>query len=896
VVTGRHRRPPEEQATYREVFAVGEFRALWTAQAFSFVGDQLAQVALAVLVYDRTHDALLTALTYALTYLPPILGGPVLSGLADLFPRRAVMVVCDVVRALLVGVMAVQNVPFWGLCCLVFLVVLLGAPFTAARAALLPDVLDGDKYVTGSAIQNITHQGTQMLGFLAGGAIVGLVGAYRALGIDAVTFALSAVILVTGLRWRPSPSEGGGDQFSLWRNTRDGARLVFGDPLLRSLVSFAWLCGFYVVPEGLAAPYAATFDRSPVSVGLLMSAMPTGMVVGAFVYSRFVRPSNRLRAMGWMSMLACAPLIGTALHPPFVGVLLLWALSGLGSAYQLAANAAFVAFVPPSGRGQAFGLAQSGLLAGQGLGILVGGAAAQTLGPEAVIAMAGVLGLSVATMLALGWTQVRGDIIASMYDSVEEPIPQPQHVEAEASDGAAVEAWAAAPAGRTAGGQWGAEERGEPWVSGEGDRWGPGDERMDVAGEDRRWVAEEDRRWMGGEGHVRVGEEDGRWVGEEDGRCEGEQWRVPESGQWAAEDEGRQRVGQGERRRWEEDGGQRWVGEDEKWRGAAQEDAEKWAVEGGGRWRGGDGVESRLGAEGRGGGSEDGVLGAAEGSARRRDEDGDGVLRSCGDEKGGGIEGIGLGAPGEEIRAKCEDGQRWAGQDVPVTEAGGYSRNGEDSRRLFDEAERGGGFTSPVGVRWRLGNGSRRRPGEGERRQAGEGERWGAGEGTMRWEGEERGRWEAEGQDRWAVEGGLWEDGPAGSGEDARWGPGKAVAGEELTPRLDARWWDGDDERLAPEESRRCIEEDERWSGSGAERCMDGGERRMDGGEPWTGSESGRRIDGGGRWMGSDAGRWAQEGRRWMDGCEWWRGPESGRWVEEGGRWRGAEGARWGVG
>ena len=52
----------------------------------SHVGDQFAQVAIAILVYGRTHSAFLTALAYALTYLPPIAGGPLLSGLADLFP------------------------------------------------------------------------------------------------------------------------------------------------------------------------------------------------------------------------------------------------------------------------------------------------------------------------------------------------------------------------------------------------------------------------------------------------------------------------------------------------------------------------------------------------------------------------------------------------------------------------------------------------------------------------------------------------------------------------------------------------------------------------------------------------------------------------------------------
>lgn len=411
---GRHRRPPEQQATYREVFAVAEFRHLWFAQSLSSLGDQLAQVALAVLVYQRTQSALLTALTYALTYLPPIVGGPVLSGLADHFPRRRVMVVCDVIRAALVALMALKETPFAALCALVFFTVLLGAPFTAARAAMLPDILDGDRYVLGAAINNISHQATQMLGFVAGGALVAVVGTREALGVNAVTFLLSAVILLIGVKARKAPKDRK-DRLRLWSNTRDGARLVFQDPTLRSLVSFAWLCAFYVIPEGLAAPYAATYGKDALYVGVLMGAMPTGMVIGSFLFSRFVRPSSRIRMMGWMSMLACAPLIGCGLKPPLWGVVLLWALSGVGSAYQLAANAAFVAAVPAEGRGQAFGLAQSGILAGQGLGILAGGALAQVIGPEAVVALAGAAGLSVATMLTMLWTQVRGDILAAMF-------------------------------------------------------------------------------------------------------------------------------------------------------------------------------------------------------------------------------------------------------------------------------------------------------------------------------------------------------------------------------------------------------------------------------------------------------------------------------------------------
>ena len=58
------------RATFRDVFAVGEFRALWLAQLLSVAGDQLARVAMTVLVYDRTHSPLWSAAASALSWPP----------------------------------------------------------------------------------------------------------------------------------------------------------------------------------------------------------------------------------------------------------------------------------------------------------------------------------------------------------------------------------------------------------------------------------------------------------------------------------------------------------------------------------------------------------------------------------------------------------------------------------------------------------------------------------------------------------------------------------------------------------------------------------------------------------------------------------------------------------
>ena len=413
LVVGRHRREPEQQASYREVFAIREFRALWTAQVLSYAGDQFAQVAIAILVYHRTGSPFLTALAYALTYLPPIIGGPFLSGLADFIPRRTVMISCDVIRVGLVAPMAIPSLPFPALCALLFCTVLLGAPFSSARTAMLPDVLPGDKFVLGSAIGNMTYQASQILGFITGAAVVVAINPYRTLALDSLSFALSAVIIALWTKRRPAARHDS-SRPSLWSITRDGATVVFRNRTLRALVLFGWLAGFYVLPEGLAAPYARALGGGGLTVGLLMAAMPVGSVISAIILGRFVKPSARLRMMGWLAILACAPLIGSAARPPLAVVLALWILSGIGSGYQLAAAAAFVQSVPDSGRALAFGLAQSGLLASQGLGIIVGGAAAQVLGPEPVVALAGLAGLGAATLLALGWTSVRGEVISQI--------------------------------------------------------------------------------------------------------------------------------------------------------------------------------------------------------------------------------------------------------------------------------------------------------------------------------------------------------------------------------------------------------------------------------------------------------------------------------------------------
>jgi MFS family permease len=409
--------------TFRQVFAIGEFRALWLAQLLSVAGDQLARVAMTVLVYDRTHSALWTALTYAVTLLPWVVGGLVLSGLADRLPRRTVMVACDVARMVLVCLMALVSLTaspdaaLWIMVVLLFVVTLLDSPFKSARSAMMPDILTGERYVLGTAVTQTTLQVGMVSGYALGGLVVAFLGVRAALLADAGTFAISALLISVRVLHRPAAAGPVARGTSQYAGMVAGVRLVFGNRTLRTLMLLGWLVTFYVVPMGLAAPYAASFRGSvPIAIGtgLVFAAGPFGTALGAVVFGRMVPPRVRQHLIGPMAVAACGVLVLCWLRTSLPGALLIIIASGACASYQLAANAAFVAAVPPDRRGQAFGLANGGMQVAQGLWIVLAGAIASShvIAPATAIAMSGAVGACVAATLAVRWRSQSARVLA----------------------------------------------------------------------------------------------------------------------------------------------------------------------------------------------------------------------------------------------------------------------------------------------------------------------------------------------------------------------------------------------------------------------------------------------------------------------------------------------------
>ncbi|MEU9699800.1 MFS transporter, partial [Streptomyces sp. NPDC047981] len=389
---------------YRAVFAVAEFRVVFGAHLLSLLGVVVSEIALTVLVYELTRSPLLSALTFALGFLPYLLGGTLLAGVADRYPPRRVLVVCDLVCAGCVALMVLPATPVAGLLVLRCVVAAVAPVFNGTRMATLADILgEGDLFVLGRSLLRIVSQSALLTGFAVGGLLLTVVAPRGAIAITSGTFLASALLLRLGTRRRPARGAGKAEK-------RGGNLALLRDRRVRALMLMFWAPPlFAVVPEALAAPYADQAGVSTAALGLLMCALPVGTIAGELFAGSALGPATRSRLVYPLVLVGVLPYLLYVVEPGAALAGLALALAGLTGAYTLGLDAWFVAAVPEERRGRAMTLMTAGMMTAQGVGIAGAGLAAEFLPVHLVVAATGVLGTLclVAVVLEVRATEVR---------------------------------------------------------------------------------------------------------------------------------------------------------------------------------------------------------------------------------------------------------------------------------------------------------------------------------------------------------------------------------------------------------------------------------------------------------------------------------------------------------
>ncbi|HTW20911.1 MAG TPA: MFS transporter [Mycobacteriales bacterium] len=393
---------PREARGYSAVLRLPGLRWMYLAHSISMAGTVAAEVALSILVYERSHSPLLSALVLVVSFLPWGLGGTVLSALADRFPARRLLVTCDLISATCIAAMLIPRVPVLALLGLLLLTGLVAPLFQGARAASLAYLLPSDLFPAGRSMLRSISQIMVLTGFAAGSVVVAAVGPKWLLGADAASFIASATLLRFGTPRTPAAVHGEpATAGSVVRQSLSGLRDIFGRPQLRRLLVLSWIVpAFASAPDGLAVAYTAQAGSKPTSAGLLFTGYSAGMILSEILVAR-TAPATKRRLLVPLAMVALVPAIAFVAGPPVLGAAGLLVLVGMGSAYNQGLDPLVLAASEPSIRGRLFTIQSSGLMTVQGIGIAVAGIIGSLVSARYVIAGIGAVGVVTVGIVAV---------------------------------------------------------------------------------------------------------------------------------------------------------------------------------------------------------------------------------------------------------------------------------------------------------------------------------------------------------------------------------------------------------------------------------------------------------------------------------------------------------------
>ena len=289
------------------VLHVSGFRSLLGSSLAAAVGGSISSVAVNWLVYHYTGSTLDVAYVGLAGIVPGIALGLLAGVFADRYNRRRLMITSDLVRMTVMAILAtalyLTGFSLFLVLGVMTLVYSFTALFTPASQAILPRLVPVEQLESANGILAALAQTGSTVGAAAGGLVVVFAGAFIGLGLNAATYALSAIFLfqIASELGRPRPSAEAAPR-GFRREFSEGISYMRTHrPVLE--VTFGFLPGNFLLTMVIAffVVYAATvFGGDAAAYGYLVAGLAGGSAVGALLVPRL-----RARRFAGLLMGAC---------------------------------------------------------------------------------------------------------------------------------------------------------------------------------------------------------------------------------------------------------------------------------------------------------------------------------------------------------------------------------------------------------------------------------------------------------------------------------------------------------------------------------------------------------------------------------------------------------------
>jgi len=383
------------------------FARLVAAYLVSQAGSKVHRVALLVLVYLLTENALWVSLVLGTQLLGTVVFSPLLSAWADTQDRKRLLVWSDLLRAPLVALiplLGAQSLP--ALLLLVFLMELLRDLHDPIQNAVVPDLVPEEEVDEANGLILLADRISEVLFVGAAGVLVAWVGPAYAFYLDALTYLASGLLLagLPPLKPQALPKAG------YLERVKEGLGHLFSQPAVRRTVGTLFAAAaFGSVETALGVVLALKWlGVGSAGFGFMEAAMALGAILGGVGLPYLLRriPRERLFLLALLLFGVFEASVG--LFPVYAWVLAAFFVSGfLNMAFIVPARSILQLNTPQEMRGRIFAAFSAVMNAAVLLGTMWGGALEEPLGAPRVFLLAGAM-----VALAAGYTLLTGGIPA----------------------------------------------------------------------------------------------------------------------------------------------------------------------------------------------------------------------------------------------------------------------------------------------------------------------------------------------------------------------------------------------------------------------------------------------------------------------------------------------------
>lgn len=390
--------------TRRHLLLRRDYGLLWSAGLVSDTGDWLLMIALPLFAFSATGSALGASTVFLAELVPMLLLGSLLGVLVDRWDRRRTIIVVALLQAVALLPLLAASADRMGIVYAVAAVeAVLGAIINPARQAIVPGIVGPDELGAANGLIAVSDNLARLIGSPLGGAAFAFWGLGGIVLVDAATFVATALLVLgtrRGIGRTPAAAAGaeGGEEPVAQAERRllhewlEGLRTLLASGTLRTMTAIAVLAG---AAQGIFLVLFIVYLTEDVGagdagVGLVRGLQAVGGVLGGLVTGRLLRRFGERAVVGVGFLVFAAMLAVTWNLAPITTVLAVYA--GLFIAMGIPAVATGTGEItvvqsatPPAALGRVIAAVTTLGGAAQGVGLLAGGALAETVGAVPVL-------------------------------------------------------------------------------------------------------------------------------------------------------------------------------------------------------------------------------------------------------------------------------------------------------------------------------------------------------------------------------------------------------------------------------------------------------------------------------------------------------------------------------